>query len=213
MKTLFVTVALVAFTASEPPPSKSYLPPSSTKSGGYPQGPQGGTSFTSGTPEVVAARSLERRGQEHHGNGFARNSPHDHGAHARFGINGEHGYEQNGAAFGRNVVEDVSGEPANYNFGYMVNDYNEGTDFGHHEERLDESAHGQYHVVLPDGRRQTVSYEADGRGFKPLVTYQDSEDRTRSGYDSNASSVRASVGHHDNGFGTGHENVARANGY
>lgn len=48
-------------------------------------------------------------------------------------------------------------EPANYNFGYMVNDYEEGTDFGHHEERQDERAEGEYHVVLPDGRKQ-VSY-------------------------------------------------------
>ncbi|CAK1594835.1 unnamed protein product [Parnassius mnemosyne] len=211
---MIITVALVAFTASEPPPSKSYLPPSSVGSEGYPQGPQSGAPFNAGIPEVVAARSLDKHGQEHHGNGFARNSPHDHGVHARFGINSEHGYEQNGAAFGRNAVEDVSGEPANYNFGYMVNDYHEGIDFGHHEERLDESAHGQYHVVLPDGRRQTVSYEADVRGFKPRVTYQDSEDLTRSGYDSNASGVRASVGHHDNGLVTGHGNhVARANGY
>lgn len=45
-------------------------------------------------------------------------------------------------------------EPASYNFGYMVNDYQEGTDFGHHEERQEESAHGEYHVVLPDGRKQ-----------------------------------------------------------
>lgn len=36
----------------------------------------------------------------------------------------------------------------------MVNDYHEGTDFGHHEERQEEYAQGQYHVVLPDGRKQ-----------------------------------------------------------
>lgn len=45
-------------------------------------------------------------------------------------------------------------EPANYNFGYMVNDFQEGTDFGHHEERQEERAQGEYHVVLPDGRKQ-----------------------------------------------------------
>lgn len=49
-------------------------------------------------------------------------------------------------------------EPANYNFGYMVNDYNEGTDFGHHEERLEDRAQGQYHVVLPDGRKQVKRF-------------------------------------------------------
>ncbi|CAH2268924.1 jg2794 [Pararge aegeria aegeria] len=93
-------------------------------------------------------------------------------------------------------------EPANYNFGYMVTDFNEGTDFGHHEERLEEKAQGEYHVVLPDGRKQTVSYEADERGFKPQVSYQDSEDLTRSGgYDTNASTRS-----HANGYqSAGHD--------
>ena len=36
----------------------------------------------------------------------------------------------------------------------MVSDFSEGTDFGHREERVEERAQGEYHVVLPDGRKQ-----------------------------------------------------------
>lgn len=129
----------------------------------------------------------------------------------------------------------------------MVNDYQEGTDFGHHEERQEEKAQGEYHVVLPDGRKQvnvtifyvsllikrnnytikwklkhytnffqTVSYEADERGFKPQISYENSEDLARSsGYDSNANNVR-NGGNHDGHFvkNGGHDTFGtRSNGY
>ncbi|XP_073965721.1 uncharacterized protein isoform X1 [Choristoneura fumiferana] len=238
MKTIILTVFLVAVALAEPPPSNSYLPPPAGRSGGYPSGgPQGGLGAG---PQVVAARS---QGQDfghgahgslagshgsplggQHGNGFARNGlggglgghgshGHGQGPQARFGQ--EQGYDHNAAAFGRNGLEEASGEPANYNFGYMVNDFQEGTDFGHHEERQEERAQGEYHVVLPDGRKQTVSYEADERGFKPHISYEDTDATGRAGgYDSNAANARSGHGHDSLGNG-GHGNHgnARSNGY
>ncbi|KAI5638254.1 insect cuticle protein domain-containing protein [Phthorimaea operculella] len=250
MKSLIATACLVALALAEPPPSNrlwsgyelfkrisrnnffvqavwSYLPPPSSRSGGYPQGgPQGGPSFGGG-PQVIAARALDHGGHGAAANGFARsNAGHHGGASARFGGldhdhhgHGDHdqkGYDQNASPFGRNGLDDASGEPASYNFGYMVNDFQEGTDFGHHEERQDERAEGEYHVVLPDGRKQTVSYEADEGGFKPHISYEDSDALARSngGYDDNANNVHGS--HGNGGFGNGghgnHGN-ARSNGY
>ncbi|XP_050357841.1 pro-resilin-like [Nymphalis io] len=193
MMSIFFVVAVAAFVAAEPPLSKSYLPPSpANRNNGYPQGPQP-AGFT-GVPEVIAARSRDQ-GFGRSGNGFVKSSLHDQSAHAR--LTHSQGYDEN-SPFARNAI-DAKSEPANYNFGYMVSDFNEGTDFGHHEERLEERAQGQYHVVLPDGRKQTVSYEADERGFKPQVSYQDTEDLARSnGYDSNANSRN-----HGNGFNNG----------
>ncbi|XP_049881969.1 pro-resilin-like [Pectinophora gossypiella] len=208
MKTIIATVCLVAMALAEPPPSNSYLPPSpSSRSGGYPQGgPQGhgahgGHGGHGGLgqagPQIVAARNLD------HGRaagGFGKSAGgHGHKAQARFGGQGydQQGYDANASPFGRSGLDDE--EPARYNFGYMVNDYQEGTDFGHHEERQDERAEGEYHVVLPDGRKQTVSYEADERGFKPHISYEDSDALARSngGYDSNANNLQH--GGHANG--------------
>ncbi|XP_039761436.1 pro-resilin-like [Pararge aegeria] len=197
MKCLFVIIMFAAFAMAELPPSNSYLPPPpSSRNTGYPQGPQA-VPFP-GAPQVIAARNLEPgRGLS---SSFSRGGSHDHSAQGRLG-SGSEGYNDNSAAYGRNDIDAIP-EPANYNFGYMVTDFNEGTDFGHHEERLEEKAQGEYHVVLPDGRKQTVSYEADERGFKPQVSYQDSEDLTRSGgYDTNASTRS-----HANGYqSAGHD--------
>ncbi|XP_022828603.1 pro-resilin-like isoform X2 [Spodoptera litura] len=213
MKTIAVTVLLVAFTYAEPPPSNSYLPPpSSSRGAGYPQGP---ASQNFG-PQIIAARNLDgaqgRAGLGPHAhsghgaqaNGFGR-SAQDHGAtaHARHGAEEPAGYPNSAA---RNALEEINSE---------------GTDFGHHEERQDERAQGEYHVVLPDGRKQTVSYEADERGFKPQISYEDSEDLGRSGgYDNNANNARSNQangysnhGNHGNDNGYHGNGNARANGY
>ncbi|CAH2098651.1 unnamed protein product [Euphydryas editha] len=195
-----ILVAVAALVVAEPPLSKSYLPPSPlNRNNNYPQGPAGfagatqGTVAFTGTPQVIAARTLGQNG--HRGNGFARSGHYDQGAQARF--NQPQGYDENSSAFARNAI-DINSEPANYNFGYMVSDINEGTDFGHHEERLEERAQGQYHVVLPDGRKQTVNYEADERGFKPQISYQESELARSNGYDLNANTR-----YHGNGYKNG----------
>ncbi|XP_013184681.1 pro-resilin-like [Amyelois transitella] len=227
---IIATTLLAVLAFAEPPPSPSYLPPSTRSQQGYPQGPPSGFLASAG-PQVVAARTFNRGPQGGHGshglqgNDFARNSPHGHGsqgAHGRESQSGypsaeDQGYDHNASPFGRNALDDANPEPANYNFGYMVNDYQEGTDFGHHEERQEEKALGEYHVVLPDGRKQTVSYEADERGFKPHISYQDadSDNLGRSGYDSNANNFRsngASRSNHGNGYNGNHSN-GRNSGY
>ncbi|XP_060808035.1 pro-resilin [Amyelois transitella] len=66
-----------------------------------------------------------------------------------------------------------NGEPANYNFEYAVKDEPSGNDFGHRESRQGDRAEGLYYVLLPDGRKQTVQYEADQNGYRPKISYED----------------------------------------
>lgn len=54
-----------------------------------------------------------------------------------------------------------------------MNDVSSGSEFGHDESRQDEDARGSYHVLLPDGRRQIVEYEADVEGYKPQIRYEE----------------------------------------
>lgn len=57
-----------------------------------------------------------------------------------------------------------------YHFGYKVHDgYN---NFGHSESRHGGHTKGQYHVKLPDGKLQTVTYHVDGySGYVAKVHY------------------------------------------
>jgi hypothetical protein len=55
-----------------------------------------------------------------------------------------------------------------------VNDSASGSDFGHKEGRDGEVTHGEYRVLLPDGRTQVVKYEADENGYKPQIEYEES---------------------------------------
>ncbi|XP_039761427.1 pro-resilin-like [Pararge aegeria] len=92
---------------------------------------------------------------------------------------------------GTNGYDDGSnGEPANYNFEYMVLDQYSGNDFGHRESRQGDRAEGVYYVLLPDGRKQTVQYEADQGGYKPRITYEDTG-RGANGYDRNSQSYNS----------------------
>jgi len=62
--------------------------------------------------------------------------------------------------------------PAAYNFAWEVLDTYSGNDFGHQEARNDKLTTGSYHVALPDGRVQTVTYTVDGYGgYSAEVTY------------------------------------------
>ncbi|XP_047540933.1 pro-resilin-like [Vanessa atalanta] len=79
-----------------------------------------------------------------------------------------------------------NGKPANYNFEYMVKDAYSGNDFGHRESRQGDRAEGLYYVLLPDGRKQTVQYEADQDGYKPRISYEDTG--ARAGYNGNSQS-------------------------
>ncbi|XP_052742938.1 pro-resilin-like [Bicyclus anynana] len=85
---------------------------------------------------------------------------------------------------GRGYDDGSNGEPANYSFEYMVQDDYSGNDFGHRESRQGDRAEGVYYVLLPDGRKQTVQYEADEEGYKPRISYEDTG--RGAGYDRNS---------------------------
>ncbi|XP_052888187.1 pro-resilin-like [Anopheles moucheti] len=78
----------------------------------------------------------------------------------------------NGANGGYNY-EDANAQPAKYSFEYNVQDFASGNDFGHMESRDGDRTVGRYYVLLPDGRKQVVNYEADQNGYRPTITYED----------------------------------------
>uniref|UniRef100_A0AAG5D152 Uncharacterized protein n=1 Tax=Anopheles atroparvus TaxID=41427 RepID=A0AAG5D152_ANOAO len=63
-------------------------------------------------------------------------------------------------------------EPAKYEFSYEVDDEDADLSFGHEEMRDGDYTTGKYNVLLPDGRRQIVEYEADHKGYRPKITYE-----------------------------------------
>ena len=64
-------------------------------------------------------------------------------------------------------------EPANYAYNYAVNDDYAGVNFNQEESRNGYATNGQYSVLLPDGRTQTVTYTVgDGyTGYQADVQY------------------------------------------
>ncbi|OXU32051.1 hypothetical protein TSAR_002856 [Trichomalopsis sarcophagae] len=77
-------------------------------------------------------------------------------------------------------------EPAKYNFAYQVKDSNSGNDYSHQESRDGSLTRGSYSVLLPDGRRQIVEYEADEAGYRPKITYEAAQPQSRYGQPSRA---------------------------
>ena len=62
--------------------------------------------------------------------------------------------------------------PPAYDYTYGVNDGYSGANFGASETRNGYATQGQYHVALPDGRLQTVTYTADANtGYIADVKY------------------------------------------
>ncbi|XP_066965726.1 cuticle protein 7-like [Macrobrachium rosenbergii] len=67
--------------------------------------------------------------------------------------------------------EDEEGKP--FEFEYAVQDHYNGLDFAHNENSDGTVVSGQYHVLLPDGRTQIVTYTADAdNGYQAEVTYE-----------------------------------------
>ena len=65
----------------------------------------------------------------------------------------------------------VNVQPVNdYGFRYSVNDFN-GNEHSHQQQRKGNAVTGQYKVLLPDGRLQTVTYVADVAGYRAKVDY------------------------------------------
>lgn len=85
-------------------------------------------------------------------------------------------------------------EPAKYSFEYQVLDYPSGNDFGHMESRDGDKTVGRYYVLLPDGRKQIVQYEADEKGYRPTITYEDTGNGNNGG-----GNYAASNGYNNNG--------------
>lgn len=53
-----------------------------------------------------------------------------------------------------------------------MRDFHTGNDFGHTQNRdPDGVTRGEYHILLPDGRVQSVKYTADDQGFHADVSY------------------------------------------
>ncbi|XP_011187938.2 pro-resilin [Zeugodacus cucurbitae] len=80
--------------------------------------------------------------------------------------------------------------PAKYEFKYDVQDYESGNDFGHMEQRDGDLAVGRYYVLLPDGRKQIVDYEADGHGYRPTIRYE----QVNNGFNGNAAGAAGGRG-------------------
>ena len=62
--------------------------------------------------------------------------------------------------------------PAHYKFDWAVNDDYTYVNMGQYEGRDGDNTKGNYWVVLPDGRKQTVNYYVNGySGYVADVTY------------------------------------------
>ena len=60
-----------------------------------------------------------------------------------------------------------------YDFAWAVKDDYSGNNYGQNESRDGPHTSGSYHVLLPDGRIQRVTYTVDGQsGFVAHVTYE-----------------------------------------
>ncbi len=62
--------------------------------------------------------------------------------------------------------------PKPYSFGYSVKDKESYSNYGHEETSDGTTVRGSYHVLLPDGSVQKVTYKADSNGYVADVTYE-----------------------------------------
>lgn len=157
-------------------PNNNYLPPQRGGAGGV-QTPQ--SSY--GAPAVTSAI-------------FPKQSGGGAGGYAGAGVGGGAGGYGAGAGAGYGGEENYG--PAKYEFKYDVQDYESGNDFGHMESRDGDFTTGRYYVLLPDGRKQIVEYEADQNGYRPSIRYEQvnggqqaggrAGNYNNGGYDSNA---------------------------
>ncbi|XP_050357840.1 pro-resilin-like [Nymphalis io] len=178
--------------------SQSYLPNSRTISQSYGVPNERSLSAEYGTPEARTNLNTNAFASSYDTARSVPSSKYDIAA-ARdsmpsdnYGVPEQYNAVSNqGYNYARNALDELlNQEPANYDFGYKVSDLESGSDFGHTESRQDNKAEGSYFVVLPDGTKQTVEYEADESGFKPRISVEPAE--TRAGYDDNASDLARS---------------------
>ncbi|XP_017468459.1 PREDICTED: pro-resilin [Rhagoletis zephyria] len=162
-------------TQSYQSPSSNYLPPQ--RGGGGAGGAPPSSSY--GAPAAGAPSSQ-------YGDPAAPSS--QYGAPALTGAifpkqqGGRGGYGSGSGSGSGGYGGDEQYGPAKYEFKYDVQDYESGNDFGHMEQRDGDLAVGRYYVLLPDGRKQIVDYEADGNGYRPTIRYE----QVNSGFNGNA---------------------------
>lgn len=60
-----------------------------------------------------------------------------------------------------------------YSFNYNVQDVPSYNYYGHQESGNGQTVSGSYYVVLPDGRRQMVTYKDNGDGLTADVKYDE----------------------------------------
>ncbi|KAK7873986.1 hypothetical protein R5R35_013398 [Gryllus longicercus] len=79
-----------------------------------------------------------------------------------------------GGGYGGGFGGGAGGPPQPYSFQYAVQDPPSGNDFGQHESGDGSgSVRGEYRVLLPDGRKQVVTYTAsDAQGYNADVQYE-----------------------------------------
>ncbi|CAG0921857.1 unnamed protein product [Notodromas monacha] len=75
-------------------------------------------------------------------------------------------YGASGAVTGTTNRENYAKQHSKYSFQWDVDDT-----FSHREGRDGVNTEGEYRVMLPDGRLQIVSYDADENGYRAKVTY------------------------------------------
>ncbi|XP_037086671.1 RNA-binding protein FUS-like [Pollicipes pollicipes] len=126
--------------------------------GGYSQQSNGG--YSQQSSGGYSQQSSGGYGQQSNG-GYGQQSSGSYGQQS----NGGYGQQSNGG-YGQTEP------PTPYSFSYDVLDVR-GNDFGAAEESNGEEVQGQYSVVLPDGRLQTVSYSVQGdSGFVADLEYE-----------------------------------------
>ncbi|VVD04458.1 unnamed protein product, partial [Leptidea sinapis] len=117
---------------------------------------------------ISSYASLRSNPSEKYGPPASKMPSEEYGAPDVYNSQSSQGYN-----YARNALDELlNQEPANYDFDYKVNDIVSGSDFGHKETRQENKAEGSYFVVLPDGTKQVVEYEADERGFKPRISVE-----------------------------------------
>ncbi|XP_068145552.1 pro-resilin [Drosophila tropicalis] len=168
-------VCLAAWTHAEPPvPQNQYLPPNQS-----PQAPSNNYLPPTQSYQSPSNNYLPPQRSGGNGGGAPSNSygapiapQSQYGAPALTGaiFKGQNG-GNSGGGYGQQNDEEQYG-PAKYEFKYDVQDYESGNDFGHMESRDGDLAIGRYYVLLPDGRKQIVEYEADQNGYRPTIRYE-----------------------------------------
>lgn len=122
----------------------------------------------------------DHHSHDHSENGYHSDRPHDsylpphESSHHDGGGNGYPGHSSHsgGDGGGSSGSGSSEGEPAKYEFTYDVKDESAELEFGHSESRDGDYTTGQYYVLLPDGRKQIVEYEADQDGYRPKIRYE-----------------------------------------